>query len=80
MTSDHMRRALILLFIFNLVLVYQNWQTGQRIGTLEKNIDQAVLVINDAKRMEARLTTSHDLTNQRLDGILKCLEGNCQRP
>lgn len=79
MTSEHMRRALILLFIFNLVLVYQNWETGRKINTLQTSIVETVKVINEAKSIEGRLSASHDLTNERLDGILKCLEGNCKK-
>lgn len=84
MTSDHVRRALILLFIFNLVLVYQNWETGRKINTLEKNIAEAVQVINAAKGIEKKLSASHELTNQRLDNVgqrldkvSKCLENGC---
>lgn len=50
MTSDHMRRSVILLFIFNLILVFQNWESGRRAEKLEKCMSEIVSVVGDTQK------------------------------
>lgn len=70
MTGDHVRRALILVFLFNLVMVFQNWQSSQRIDQMEKTVSSMVEMVNDAKKSEKSLIDSHSEINEKLDRLL----------
>lgn len=41
MTSEHVRRALILIFIINLVMIYQNFKSDHRVDELREALTKA---------------------------------------
>jgi len=69
MTSEHVRRAIILLFLFNLALLAQNWRTSERIDEMNATATSTLKAVNDAKDTYQKGNDRIDKAVERLDAM-----------
>jgi len=58
MTGEHVRRAVVLLFLFNLALMAQNWRTSERIKDMNVTAASTLKATEDA-RLEYQKGNDH---------------------
>lgn len=73
MTKDHIRNALIMLFIFNMVLLAQNWRSGNRLEIMIKQNE------HDDKAWNDRWTHLYEFMCEQPNQSTKPRSKECQK-
>ena len=70
MTSEHVRRAIVLLFLFNLALLAQNWRTSYRIDQMNATATSTLKATAESKVAVAEIKLVYQKGNDRVNMLL----------
>lgn len=74
MTSEHVRRAIVLLFLFNLALLAQNWRTSYRIDQMNTTATSSLKAAGESKVAVDEIKVMYQKGNDRVDQVLDRLD------